>query len=181
MKKVIFLFMAILFVLNSCKSQDPALKAEKDAIQQAEQEVLFDSAVKALNDRKFVLEADRITFKNGRFTYVSGNTNFISLDGDRATIQIAFNSPYAGPNGIGGVTVEGTASKIKIETDKKGNITFRMSVTGVAVSANVMFQMIKGTNRCSATILPNFSNNTTTFTGYLYSKENSNVFKGRSL
>lgn len=66
-----------------------------------------------MNDREFVLEAEQITFKYGRFIYVNANTNFVSMHGDKATIQMAFNSPYAGPNGIGGITVDGTASNVK--------------------------------------------------------------------
>ena len=56
------------------------------------------------------------------------STNFVSMDGNRATIQLAFNGTYAGPNGIGGITVEGNASNVEMKTDKKGNITFSMMV-----------------------------------------------------
>ena len=59
------------------------------------------------------------------------------MKGDRATIQLAFNTAAAGPNGIGGITVDGSASNIEMKTDKKGNVTFSMMVQGVAVSANV--------------------------------------------
>jgi len=166
-----------IILFTGCKTQDPAVKAQ----QEAEQSAWYEMAVKALNDREFVLEAERITFKYGRFTYVTPNTNFISMHGDRATIQMAFNSPYAGPNGIGGITVDGLASNIKMDTDKKGNITFSMMVQGTGVSANVTFQMAKGTNRCEATINPNFNSNRTTFSGYLYPESESNVFKGRAL
>ncbi|GHV14346.1 hypothetical protein FACS1894179_01720 [Bacteroidia bacterium] len=177
MKIATILFALTVFTLTGCKSQDPAVKAANEAEQQA----WFAKAVQALNDREFVLEADQVTFKRGNFVYVNGSTNFVSLHKDRATIQLAFNSPYAGPNGIGGITVDGSVSNIKTSTDKKRNLIFSMSVTGVGVSARVVIQMVNGTNKCSATVYPNFSSNVITFSGNLYAEEDSNVFKGRSL
>lgn len=194
MKKIVFLLGVMVIALAGCKTTqlDPAQKAEKKAEKQAEKQVAkqiketeqrlwFEKAVQAFNERKFVLEADRITFKNGRFTYVNANTNFISMHEDRATIQMAFNSPYAGPNGIGGITVDGSASNVKMTTDKKGNITFSMNVMGVGVSATVTIQMLNGTNQCTATVNPNFNSNRITFTGNLYQEADSDVFKGRAL
>ena len=66
--------------------------------------------------------------------------------GEKATIQLAFNTPAAGPNGIGGITVDGTTSGVQMKTDKKGNVMYEMNVQGVAVSARVTFRMAKGTN-----------------------------------
>lgn len=177
MKIATILFALTALLLTGCKAQDPAVKAANDA----EQKAWFDKAVQALNDREFVLEADRITFKRGNFAYVNANTNFVSMHGNKATIQLAFNSPYAGPNGIGGITVDGSATNVKMETDKKGNVTFSMSVSGIGVSANVVIEMVNGSNKCSATVYPNFSGNRITFSGDLYSEDDSNVFKGRVL
>lgn len=177
MRTVLFLLLSLTFVLTGCKTQDPALKEAKAA----EEQEKYLRAVEALNNNDFVLEADRITFRNGRFTYVSSSTNFVSMSGDKATIQLAFNSPYAGPNGIGGVTVDGRASNVKKKTDKKGNITFTMNVFGTGVSAIVSFNLTPGSNRCTATVTPNFNNRIITFSGYLYPTSESSVFKGRAL
>ena len=70
---------------------------------------------------------------------------------------------------------------IEMKTDKKGNVTFSMMVQGVAVSANVTIRMVKGTNKCTATVSPNFNSNRISFTGYLYPSDQSNVFKGRAI
>ncbi|MDR2921238.1 MAG: DUF4251 domain-containing protein [Tannerella sp.] len=181
MKPIVIFLGIIACVLTGCKTtQDPAKIAEKEA-QEAQDKIWYDAAVKSLNDREFVLEADRVNFRGGRFIYVTSNTNFVSMHGDKATIQMAFNSPYAGPNGIGGITVDGTASNIKMDTDSKGNVTFSMMVQGVAVSANVTLRMTNGSNKCTATVSPNFSGNRIDFTGSLYHESESNVFKGRSL
>ena len=127
------------------------------------------------------MEADRIDDKRGRCDYVTPNTNFVSVKGEKATIQLAFNTPAAGPNGIGGITVDGTTSGVQMKTDKKGNVMYEMNVQGVAVSARVTFRMAKGTNKCTATVSPNFNSNRISFTGNLYPSSESNVFKGRSI
>ena len=157
-----------------------AEKAAKKAAEEAEANALFEQAVQALKNKDFVLEADRIEFKRGSFVYVTPNTNFVSVKGEKATIQLAFNTPAAGPNGIGGITVDGTTSGVQMKTDKKGNVMYEMNVQGVAVSARVTFRMAKGTNKCTATVSPNFNSNRISFTGNLYPSSESNVFKGRS-
>ncbi|MCD7938101.1 MAG: DUF4251 domain-containing protein [Tannerellaceae bacterium] len=178
MNKLIGLLCMLLF-LASCGTSSPERMARK-AAEEVQDSLLYLQAEQAMRDREFVLEADRVDFRRGQYVYVTPNTNFVSLHGNKATVQLAFNSRYAGPNGIGGITVDGTASNIEMKTDKKGNITFSMQVQGVAVSANVTLQMYAGSNRCTATVSPNFNGNRTTFTGLLYPESESNVFKGRS-
>lgn len=179
MKTIIILLTAFLILFTGCKTTQ--LTPAQAAVKEAERRALNEAAIQALNDREFVLEADRIDFKRGRIAYVSANTNFISVHGNRATIQLAFNSPYAGPNGIGGITVEGSVSNFKMDTDRKGNINVSMMVQGTAVSALVNFQLTKESNICTATVSPNFNSNRISFSGYLYPESESNVFKGRSL
>jgi len=100
---------------------------------------------------------------------------------NKATIQLAFNFAPSGPNGIGGITVEGIVSNPVIKTNKKGEVSLSMMVQGVAVSANVTIRMFRGSNKCTATVTPNFNGNRISFVGNLYQTEASNVFKGRSI
>ena len=175
MKKIVLLLAVLLFGAGSMMAQQDksaekaakqaekeakkAEKAAKKAAEEAEANALFEQAVQALKNKDFVLEADRIEFKRGSFVYVTPNTNFVSVKGEKATIQLAFNTPAAGPNGIGGITVDGTTSGVQMKTDKKGNVMYEMNVQGVAVSARVTFRMAKGTNKCTATVSPNFNSN----------------------
>ena len=163
------------------KEAKKAEKAAKKAAEEAAEQALFEQAVRALDAKDFVVEADRIEFKRGNFVYVSSSTNFVAVKGDKASIQLSFNVPMPGPNGIGGITVDGTTSSIEKKTDKKGNITYEMNVQGVAVSARVTIQMAKGTNECSATVFPTFNSNRISFSGKLLPSSQSNVFKGRSI
>ena len=192
MKKFLLMTGLLMFVLTlgiQAQTLDKdvdkaAKKAEKEARklkEKLENEMLFEEAKKALDDQAFVLEADRIVFKRGSTAFVSSNTNFISLVNGRATVQIAFNTAYAGPNGIGGITVDGTASNVKMSTDKRGNINFSMNVSGIGVSAQVNIQLTEDTNYASVTVSPNFNSNRITLTGKLLPVEKSDVFKGRAL
>lgn len=142
--------------------------------------VKFVRAVKALEGLDFVLEADQLQFKRGSTAFVSATTNFISLHDEHATVQVA---PFygGGPNGVGGITLDGKASNIKMETDKRGNVFFTMSVMGVGLSARVSISLTKDSNQASATIYPNFHSNNLTLIGELLPAEESNVFKGQSI
>ena len=166
------------------KAEKEAKKAEKEAKKAAEkaaQEALFQQALLAINNKNFVLEADRVEGKRGQFVYVNSNTNFVAVNGDEATVQLALNGAFSGPNGVGGITVEGKTSKVEIEQDKKGNVSFSMMVQGVGISAQLTFRMAKGSNECTATILPHFNSNRVSFTGKILPTAQSTVFKGRAL
>lgn len=180
MKQIIGMIMAALF-FASCSTLSPQEKEAAKAQREAEDLAWYNLAVEAINNRDFVLEADRIDFKRGNFVYVQPSVNFVSMKDNRATVQLAFSHRMAGPNGIGGITVEGLVSNVKYDEDKKGNITFSMMVQGTGISAQVMIKMTKGTNRCTATVTPNFSSNRISFIGNMYPTEESNVFKGRTL
>lgn len=160
-----------------------AKKAEKEAKKlerKMKEKMAYREAEKALEDQSFVLEADRVIFKRGRSAFVTSNTNFVALVDGRATIQIAFNGPYPGPNGLGGVTVDGRASNIKMNKDKKGNVHFSMQVLGSGISAQVDIELYEGNNMASVIVSPSFNTNRITLNGALLPAENSNVFKGRS-
>ena len=194
MRKIIyFIAMALLCSMtltlqaqeaNDKAAEKAAKKAEKEAKKAAEkaaQEALFQQALLAINNKDFVLEADRVEGKRGQFVYVSSNTNFVAVKDDEATVQLALNGAFSGPNGVGGITVEGKTSKVEIEQDKKGNVSFSMMVQGVGLSAQLTFRMTKGSNECTATILPNFNSNRISFTGKILPTAQSTVFKGRAL
>ncbi len=158
---------------KTLKAIQKKLEAQQDSIDHA-------NAVKALDSLGFVLEADKIVFKYGDMAYVQSNTNFISLSDDEAVVQVA---PYnaGGPNGVGGITLDGRASNIKMQSDKKGTITYSFNVQGAAISAVVTITMPKGTNVVTAVVEPTFSSNRITLSGKIVPKGSSKVFKGTSI
>ena len=76
-------------------------------------------AAAAVRNKDFVLEANQVTFKNGNTVFVNSSTTFISVKGNRAVVQISPSNLAAGPNGVGGVTVDGMISGKQEMTDKK--------------------------------------------------------------
>ena len=138
-------------------------------------------AAAAVQNRDFVLEADQVTFKNGYTVFVDSNTTFISVKGNRAVVQISPSNFAAGPNGVGGVTVDGTISGMQKMVDKKGNTTLSFNVNGIGINAQIEIYMSLGTNSASATIYPNFNSNTVWIDGNIVPYENSGVFEGMSL
>lgn len=138
-------------------------------------------AAAAVKNRDFVLEADQVTFKNGSTVFVNSSTTFISLKGDRAVVQISPSNFASGPNGVGGVTVDGMVSGMQTMVDKKGRTTLSFNVMGIGINAQIEIYMTPGTNRATATIYPNFNSNTVWVYGTIVPYENSDVFEGSSL
>ena len=186
MKKIfsgIMLFM-LLFVTNVAQAQETErelTREEKKAMQAKLDSLLFEEAKQTLNNKQFTLEADQVVFKYGQTAYVNSNTNFVSVDGENAVVQVAFNIPISGPNGLGGVTVDGKVSSYEVKTDKRGNLHLSMNVMGVGISARVDIDLMANSNNAVVNILPNFNSNRLTLNGTLLPLHKSNVFKGRSI
>ena len=154
-------------------------KEQKKQIEAIRDSIHYAQAIQSLETLEFVMEADQLVFKRGHTAFVTSTTNFISVSDDKAVVQIA---PFygGGPNGVGGITLEGKASNIRIKTDKKGNTFFTMNVMGTGLSASIEIQLYKGSNKASVTINPNFHSNRITLNGVLLPTEYSSVYKGRA-
>ncbi len=138
-------------------------------------------AIAAIRNKDFVLEADNVTFRSGNTVLVNSTTNFISVKGNRAVVQISPSNFASGPNGVGGVTVQGSISNYQIQTDKKGRVYLSMNVNGIGISAQIELFITPGSNYSQATIYPNFNSNTVWVDGTIVPYENSNIFEGNSL
>lgn len=193
MKKVLFLMACLLLgftVTTYAQTSKEARAARREAMKkeraarralEAQQDsVAYLKAVEALKAGSFVLEADYVSFPNGLTRYVSSNTNYVQVDDGQGVVQTAFsNFTYRpGPNGLGGVTVEGNISGLEMKEDKDGNYTYSYSIQGVAISATVFITLTGGTNQASVLISPNFNSNNMTMTGRLLPLDESDVFQG---
>ena len=138
-------------------------------------------AVAAVRNQDFVLEAQSVQFRSGATVFVNSNTNFISVKGNRAVVQISPSNFASGPNGVGGVTVDGTISGQEYKVEKRGNATYTFYVMGIGINAQIEIYMTSGTNQASATIYPNFNSNTIWIQGNIVPYQNSNVIEGSSL
>ena len=158
-----------------------AREAENRELNALADSLAYVQAKAALTNRDFVLEASSVTFKNGSTAFVNSTTNFISLKGNKAVVQISPSNFASGHNGVGGVTVEGSVTDLQIMTDKKGRTTLSMNVMGIGINAQVEVYIYPGSNSASATVYPNFNSNTVWIQGNLVPYENSNVFEGNAL
>ncbi len=154
--------------------QDREMRALTDSIAAVQ-------ARAALRNQDFVLEARSVQFRNGTAVFVNANTNFISVKGNRAVVQISPSNFAAGPNGVGGVTVDGIISGQSTRMDKKGRVTLSMNVTGIGINAQIEIYMNPDSYSATATIYPNFNSNTVWIHGNIVPYENSKVIEGNSL
>ena len=193
MKKVLFLTTLLLlgFAVSTWAqtskearaARREALKKEREArraLEAQQDSIAYYKAVEALKAGSFVLEADNVTFPNGITRYVSSNTNYVQADNGEGIVQTAFtNFAYnPGPNGLGGVTVQGNISGLSMKEDKDGNYFYNFTIQGMTISATVFITLTGGTNQASVQISPNFNNNNMTMTGRLLPLSESEVFQG---
>ena len=187
MKLPILLTLCLLAgVVNPARPQARRTRTQTEQTRSADRErAKREQAVAdSLAHLKALRSLDRLPTRNraGRDSavFVSSDTNFVTLSGDMATVQVA---PFVGggPNGIGGITLEGHASNIRVRTDKRGNTTFSMNVFGRGISATLSIRLPAGSNRASVSIDPNFSSNRIQLTGVLVPLDESRVFKGSAL
>lgn len=187
---VVLFLIAKALEINAQETGKSKLKEWKDSVEAAqkaarEERSIMDSlthakAVNALITQNFVLESDELTLKHGEHGYVNSTTNFVALHNGQATLQVSPFYSGGGPNGVGGFTVEGTTSGLKIETDKKGVTRLSMNVNGRGVSAQVVITLHPDDSRATATILPNFNSMNVTLDGNLVPFGESSVYKGTS-
>lgn len=176
------LMMTALTAVAQTEAQERQLsKQERKAMQQKIDSLQYVNAMAAVSDTSFVLEADRVVFKYGYQAYVQTRTNFVMVHDGRATVQVSFNVPMAGPNGMGGVTVQGLISDYRLKTDKSGNTYLTFNVMGSAISAQVYVTLYKGNSEASVDIMPNFNSNRVTLKGKILPFDDSFVIQGRTL
>ena len=76
---------------------------ERRHIQELTDSIASVQAFAAVKNQDFVLEAQTVQFRNGSTVFVNDMTNFISVKGNRAVVQISPCDFAAGPYGVGGV------------------------------------------------------------------------------
>ena len=196
MKKVYYLLSMLLvlsFAVNELAAQTigqqtltkkeirKARRQAHEKFMEQQNQIAFEQAVQALKEQSFVVEVDQLIYPRGSVQYVSPITNFVYINKGDAVVQIAVNNFAPGPNGVGGVTVEGTPSDIQMTTDKKGNVYYNFTAQGIAISATVNIQLTPGDSRAIVTIYPNFNSRILTMTGKIVPYNDSDIFQGSTI
>lgn len=200
MKKIIVAIVAMLAVVMTAGAQNDmynvgkensaekaedevaALKRqEQKSLQQKIDSVQFTEATEAIRDTAFTLEADNVVFKYGERAYVTPLTNFVSVSDGKAVIQTSFNIPVAGPNGMGGITVDGNISKYKMSVEKNGNVSVSFYVMGTLANCQVNISLYGGSNKATVELFPTFNSDRLTLEGAILPNSKSFVVQGRTL
>ena len=180
MKKVILLsvigMMTVFSAMGSTRSDKRAARrAQQDSLQQVDYEL----AVAGIHDTLFVLEADQAFDRRGRSIMVDQSLNFVKIAKDEGVVQLSF-SQLAGPNGVGGVTIEGRVSRYIVETDKKGNTSIKVNTFGSSMNAEIFITLYAGSNQAEAQVSSATLPYKVRFIGELKHAYDSDVFQGNS-
>jgi len=154
------------------KQGEKALKKEKQREAEANQAALVQTSI---HYKKFVLEGQFLSNKYGEQVVVDPILNFISVDGEECTFQLG-KSQGLGPNGLGGVTIEGKIKDFEVQINKKGIYYIKFRVTS---SAGTLFihMDVSPLGKAHATITSNTSSNLI-YIGNIVPLESSRIFKG---
>lgn len=183
--KLVIMLMGVLLGLGTITQVDAQnsgtmTRQEKKAMRKKQRDAAnlaqFEQAKQALENGDWVLEANRLYTKWGRLINVSDQTNFVSLENNTAYMQLAFNG-YTGPNGLGGITLKGKPTQIKMTEDKDGNITYQMSVIGNALTADITVRLNKGNNFADAEVNAATTSSRLRFAGQLVPLDQSTTYR----
>ncbi len=159
------------------KAQKLKRKAVQDSIAMME----FQKAWIGLEDTTFVLESNTVYDKKGNSMQVSESTNFIQVNKNEVTVQLSFPFVVNGPNGIGGITLEGRLTRYNIKKTKKGAYYVELSSFGSSLNADITINISPGSNRATATVSASTLPYRVRYDGSLYHIKESGVFKGRTI
>lgn len=185
MKHIVLILLLVPFVLPALSQElspreQRKLAKEIKKEQKAEELTTSSALVSAMvKQATYVLEANQLRNKQGASLMVTSDLNFVAADSTTGVLQIGDDAGL-GPNGVGGITVEGRITEYKVTENKKG-----------AFTVTYYLQTHVGTYDIRLTAFPNgraeatMSNATwggrITFSGRLVPPGLSRVYKGMAL
>lgn len=192
MRKYMLMLVAVMLVTTAAMAQeDKAVEKTVEKLEgkelrkqrKKERLELFElqkqEATGLLENRDFVLQAERISGKNTVPINVANQINFIRIDGDDLIVQYGLNAG-AGRNGLGGVTYEGKIRRFDAKDLGEGKTYntriqfFTPYLNGVA-TINIR---IRG-NQAQASVWSN--GQVLNFEGFYASNENSTITQSQTL
>jgi len=153
------------------------LKKEQQARELAEKSVVVDAMI---SQHRFVLEANSLRNKQGASIQVTSALNFVASDSLTGVLQIGDDAGI-GPNGVGGITVEGEISEYKYtRNEKRGtyNVTYYLRTTSGTFDVRLT-AFPEG--RAEATISNATWGGRITYSGFLIPPGISRVYKGTAM
>jgi hypothetical protein len=189
MKKYIFLLGMSLAVLSAAAQEVNSVDSEttkkltreqKNEQKRIEAEETAKMVDWMVNQRKFVLEANTISNQTGERRQVSSSINFIAIDSNKITIQLASMSGIGGYNGMGGITADGTISMFKITRHGKKSNGYNIQVLAMtSIGTYDIFFSVSPNSNADASIGGSWGGKLN-YHGYLIPLGKSKIFKGMS-
>jgi hypothetical protein len=163
MKKIIFLISLTLIIPSFISAQNK--KAERDSLAM----ILFNKAVKAIEDKDFVIIVDTYQDANGAFINNTDFAVFMSYEKEFVYLQGALVAGNSYTNRL-------TVNEYNQSADKKGNINIAMQTKGFYINAKIEISLRKGSNEADVIITPT-RGEVKRFSGKIVPKAESNYFK----
>jgi hypothetical protein len=171
----------IIVTLTAVNGQSKRVKrAERQAVRDSVEMAQHTLALMAIKDTLLVLEADQAFNKRGEMVNVDGTLNFIAINKGVVSVQLAF--PFLiGPNGVGGITMEGRLTSYEIKETKYGNIIIYVRSFGNSLNADINITLYANGNQADARVSASTLPYQLSFNGKLIYLTNSSYFKGTPL
>lgn len=120
--------------------------SDKKGEKNSNDNVLYEQAVKAIKDKKFVFKGDLYEDKS-RQCAVDSKRNFVILEEEKVTVQV-YESPQ------NSWAIEGRPSNFKMRTNKTGDVNFEMLLKNKGNSLKLKFSMKENGNKCILRAIP---------------------------
>ena len=127
--------MVTLLAFGILAAQENLSKAEKKALRKEEKISHYNKLTEFLVHQSFVVEGNIFVDRYGRRAFANQSTNFLILEEEQGTIQLALNNGF-GYNGLGGITLSGKLTSFDIKRrapDQPISIQGRLVGTGLGV------------------------------------------------
>ncbi len=177
------LFTLAISICASLAGCSPRLTPEQKALQHQADSLAAAGAVANVDNMEFIIKAESIQLDGGRTHHGTDNSvNFVAVHDGSCIIQLASaRNPRPGPNGMGGITVEGRIRQTAHTIDKKGNRRYEYSVSGAGVSANMVISLRKGSSSADVRISGNFHGHDCRMYGPVHPYNKAEIVVGRHL
>lgn len=87
------------------KAHRECMRMHNRMVREQQNMIAYQDAVKALKSNSWVLQANTLFNNFGAAIPVTNNLNFVAMDNNQVSLQLAFNGFNPGPNGLGGITL----------------------------------------------------------------------------
>ncbi|MBR4962579.1 MAG: DUF4251 domain-containing protein [Muribaculaceae bacterium] len=152
------------------KAAKRALEAQKDSITGV-------IAKDAIERGEWIFRAITMNVSGGAMINVPSNLNFLMVQGDKFTFQTSTGFG-GGPNNMGGITTTGIIKVENIDTDKHGNVTYSLRLTGTILNAVATLSLQHNSNIADLYLNIDRGTRNISMAGSVYTIGSAQVFEG---